>query len=222
MATTAGNLLQRTRCPYFRDGLSACNKRAPGTGCAALEGYNRSHAILGGSEACIATHPSDMCVALAVLEATVHVRSGDGRERTIAFAGFHRLPGDTPERETQLEPGELITAVTLAAPPAESRQFYIKLRDRESFEFALASAAVVVTAAGGRIGAARGAMGGVGTRPWRSPEAEQVLEGAPATEATFAAAAEAAMREARPRRHNAFKVRLAKHALVRALAEALR
>lgn len=221
MATTAGNLLQRTRCPYFRDNRSPCNKREPGSGCAALEGYNRSHALLGGSEACIATHPSDMCVALAVLNATVQVQTGAGRERTIAFADFHRLPGDTPERETALEAGELITAVTLAPPLADTRHAYIKLRDRESFEFALASAAVIVSRDGDRIRDARVAFGGIATKPWRSAAAEAALRGAAANETTFRTAADAALRDAQPRKHNGFKLELAKQALVRALAEAL-
>ena len=219
MATTAGNLLQRTRCPYFRDNRSACNKRDPGTGCAAMEGFNRSHAVLGGSEACIATHPSDMCVALAVLDAEIEVEGVAGKRR-IPFAEFHRLPGSTPERETLLEPGDLITAVTLPPPPAGSRQQYLKLRDRESFEFALASAAVVVTRDGGRIGEARLALGGVGTKPWRSKEAEDVLRGAPVNEATFTAAAAAAMRDAQPKKFNAFKIPLAQQAIQRALMDA--
>jgi xanthine dehydrogenase YagS FAD-binding subunit len=220
MATTAGNLLQRTRCSYFRDNLSPCNKRDPGSGCAALEGYNRSHAVLGGSDACIATHPSDMCVALAVLDAVIHVQ-GPAGERTISFAEFHLLPGRTPEKEHALRADELITAVTLPPPPAGARQHYLKLRDRESFEFALASAAVVVTRDGDRIREARVAFGGIATKPWRSRAAEDALRGQPATEATFQAAADAALREAAPRKHNAFKIPLAKQAFCRALAEAL-
>lgn len=218
MATTGGNLVQRARCPYFRDNLSPCNKRAPGSGCAALEGYNRIHALLGTSDACIATHPSDMCVALAVLEAEVNVQ-GPGGERTIPFGEFHLLPGATPEKEHALQPGELITAVTLGAPPARSRQRYLKLRDRESFEFALASAAVVIVLDGRRIAEARVAFGGIATKPWRSLAAEEALRGAEAGEATFRRAAEAALREARPRKHNAFKVTLAQQALQRALEE---
>ncbi len=220
MATTAGNLMQRTRCPYFRDNLSPCNKREPGSGCAALDGYHRIHAVLGTSESCIATHPSDMCVALAVLDASILVQGPQG-ERAIPFREFHLLPGDTPEREHALRPGELITAITLPAPPAGARQRYLKLRDRESFEFALASAAVVVTRDGSRLADARVAFGGIATKPWRSEAAETVLRGAEASESTFARAADAALREARPRRYNAFKVPLAKQALVRALTEAL-
>jgi xanthine dehydrogenase YagS FAD-binding subunit len=220
MATTAGNLMQRTRCPYFRDNLSPCNKREPGSGCAALDGYNRIHAVLGGSDDCIATHPSDMCVALAVLDATIQVQ-GPGGERTIPFAEFHLVPGRTPEKEHALRPDELITAVMLPAPPRGARQHYLKLRDRESFEFALASVALVITRDGDRIGEARVALGGVGTKPWRSAAAENALRGQPATEASFAAAAEAALRGAQPRQHNAFKIPLAQQAIRRALHEAL-
>lgn len=217
MATTAGNLMQRTRCPYFRDNVSACNKREPGTGCAAREGYARMHAILGGSDACIATHPSDLCVALAALDAALVVASPRG-ERTIALKDFHLLPAATPEREHALEPDELITSVTLPPPIENARSHYLKVRDRDSFEFALASAAVVIAVEAGRIRIARVALGGVGTKPWRSPAAEAVLEGAPAVEATFEAAAEAALRGAQPQRDNAFKVTLARRTLQRALA----
>ena len=220
MATTAGNLLQRTRCPYFRDNFSACNKREPGSGCAALDGYNRLHAVLGVSDECIATHPSDMCVALAVLDVTIHVEGPDGARR-IPFADFHLLPGHTPHREHALRAGELITSITLAPPPSAAKQHYLKLRDRESFEFALASAAVVIIRDGDRIREARIALGGVGTKPWRCPAAEDALRGATIGEAAFAAAAEAALQDARPREHNAFKIPLAKQALRRALAEAL-
>jgi xanthine dehydrogenase YagS FAD-binding subunit len=220
MATTGGNLLQRTRCPYFRDNLSPCNKREPGSGCAALDGYNRLHAVLGTSDACIATHPSDMCVALAALEATVVVQGAAG-ERTIAFADFHLLPGDTPDREHALRPGELVTAVILPPPLDGSRQHYVKLRDRESFEFALASAAVILRLDGDRIPYARVALGGVATKPWRATTAEQVLHGAIANAATFEQAADAALRDARPRHHNAFKIPLARQAIKRALADAV-
>jgi len=218
MATTGGNLLQRTRCPYFRDNVSACNKRSPGSGCAALDGHNRSHAILGGSTRCIATHPSDLSVGLAVLDAQVLVQ-GNGGERAIPFAEFHRLPGDTPEIESALEPGEIITAVVLPASPAGARSWYLKVRDRESYAFALASAAVlIVPAADGRsLREARIALGGVATKPWRAREAETLLACVPANEANFRAAAEAALREAQPRRHNAFKVELARRVIVRAL-----
>ncbi len=171
MATTAGNLLQRTRCMYFRDTAMPCNKREPGTGCPAITGSNRTLAVLGTSEHCIATNPSDMCVAMAALEATIHVQGPKG-PRAIPFGDFHLLPGSTPNRETVLEPGDLITHVTLPPPVAGSKQVYLKLRDRASYEFALASAAVVITIAGGNVTHARIALGGVGTKPWRSPEAE--------------------------------------------------
>jgi xanthine dehydrogenase YagS FAD-binding subunit len=216
MATTAGNLLQRTRCMYFRDTAMPCNKREPGSGCGAINGMNRGLAILGTSEHCIATNPSDMNVAMAALEATVHVRGGKG-ERAIPIADFHVLPGNTPQRETVLEPGDLITHVTLPPPAPGNRSLYLKLRDRASYEFALASAAVVITAANGKIARARIALGGVGTKPWRSTEAEAELTDQPANEATFRKAADAALRGAKPQSQNAFKVELAKRCLVHAL-----
>src|SRR5918996_1309116 len=216
MATTAGNLLQRTRCMYFRDTAMSCNKREPGSGCAAITGVNRSLAILGTSEHCIATNPSDMNVAMAALEATIHVRGTKG-QRTIPIADFHVLPGNTPQRETVLEPGDLITHVTLPPPAPGSRSLYLKLRDRASYEFALASAAVVATVAGGKITRARVALGGVGTKPWRSTEAESELTGQPATQAVFQKAADAALRDAKPQSENGFKVELAKRCLVHAL-----
>jgi xanthine dehydrogenase YagS FAD-binding subunit len=216
MATTAGNLLQRTRCMYFRATDMPCNKREPGTGCAAIGGANRSLAILGTSEHCIATNPSDMNVAMAALEATIHLRGTNG-ERSIPIADFHVLPGNTPQRETVLEPGDLITHVTLPPPAPGSRSLYLKLRDRASYEFALASAAVVATVANGKVTRARIALGGVGTKPWRSTEAEQELTGQSATEAVFRKAAEAALRDAKPQSENGFKVELAKRCLVYAL-----
>ena len=216
MATTAGNLLQRTRCMYFRDTARPCNKREPGSGCGAINGMNRGLAILGTSEHCIATNPSDMNVAMAALEATVHVRGAQG-ERKIPIADFHLLPGNTPQRETVLEPGDLITHVTLPPPAPGNRSLYLKLRDRASYEFALASAAVVITAANGKIARARIALGGVGTKPWRSTEAEAELTDQPANEATFRKAADAALRGAKPQSQNAFKVELAKRCLVHAL-----
>jgi xanthine dehydrogenase YagS FAD-binding subunit len=218
MATTGGNLLQRTRCMYFRDTAMPCNKREPGTGCSAIGGANRTLAILGTSEHCIATNPSDMNVAMAALEATIHVQ-GIGGERTIRFADFHLVPGDTPHRETLLEPGDLITHVTLPAPEPRSRSLYLKLRDRASYEFALASAAVVVTVEGGRMAHVRIALGGVGTKPWRSTEAEAVLAGEPIGEPVFQRAAGAALREARPQSQNSFKVELARRCLVHALKQ---
>ena len=216
MATTAGNLLQRTRCMYFRDTAMPCNKRKPGSGCAAITGANRSLAILGTSEHCIATNPSDMNVAMAALEATIHVRGSKG-ERSIPIGDFHLLPGNTPERETVLEPGDLITHVTLPPPAPGSRSLYLKLRDRASYEFALASAAVVISVAAGKITRARVALGGVGTKPWRSTEAENELTNQPATQTVFQKAAEAALRGAKPQSENSFKVELAKRCLVHAL-----
>jgi xanthine dehydrogenase YagS FAD-binding subunit len=219
MATTAGNLLQRTRCAYFRDTAMPCNKREPGTGCPAITGSNRTLAILGTSESCIATNPSDMNVAMVALEAVVHVQGPKGT-RAIPIGDFHLLPGRTPQRETVLEPGDLITHVTLPPPVSGSKQLYLKLRDRASYEFALASAAVVLTVAGGKVTWARIALGGVGTKPWRSPEAEAALVGQVADAANFRKAAEAALRDARPRSENAFKIELAKRCLTHALQTA--
>ena len=216
MATTAGNLLQRTRCVYFRDTAMACNKREPGSGCPAITGHNRTLAILGASEHCIATNPSDMCVALAALEASVHIQGPKG-SREVAFGDFHLLPGDTPHRETVLEPGDLITHVMLPPPIAGSKQVYLKLRDRASYEFALASAAVVLTIVSGKITRARIALGGVGTKPWRSPEAEAALTGNPANEGTFRQAADAALRHAKPQTENKFKIELAKRCVLHSL-----
>jgi xanthine dehydrogenase YagS FAD-binding subunit len=219
MATTGGNLLQRTRCMYFRDTAMPCNKREPGTGCSAIGGANRTLAILGTSEHCIATNPSDMNVAMAALEATIHVRGTNG-ERSIPIADFHLLPGNTPERETVLEPGDLITHVTLPPPVPASRSVYLKLRDRASYEFALASAAVIVRIAEGRIAHARIALGGIGTKPWRSTQAEAVLAGEPVSEPAFRRAADAALSGAKPQSQNGFKVELARRCLVHALKQA--
>jgi xanthine dehydrogenase YagS FAD-binding subunit len=216
MATTAGNLLQRTRCMYFRDTAMPCNKREPGSGCAAITGINRSLAILGTSEHCIATNPSDMSVALAALEATIHIRGTKG-ERSVPIGDFHLLPEDTPHRETVLEPGDLITHVTLPPPVPGSRSLYLKLRDRASYEFALASAAVVMTVAAGKITRARIALGGVATKPWRSTEAEAELTDQATTQAVFQRAADAALRDAKPQSQNGFKIELAKRCLVHAL-----
>ena len=216
MATTAGNLLQRTRCMYFRDTAMPCNKREPGTGCSAITGSNRMLAVLGTSEHCIANNPSDMCVAMAALEATIHVQGPKG-SRAIPIGEFHLLPGSTPHRETVLEPGDLVTHVTLPRPRQGSKQVYLKLRDRASYEFALASAAVVITVAGGKVTWSRIALGGVGTKPWRSPEAEAVLVGKPANAVNFRKAAEAAMRNAKPQSENGFKIELAKRCLTHAL-----
>jgi xanthine dehydrogenase YagS FAD-binding subunit len=217
MASTAGNLLQRTRCVYFRDIAYACNKRSPGSGCPAITGFNRNLAILGTSEHCIASNPSDQNVALTALEATVQIASAHG-ERNIPVDKFFLLPGDTPDRETVLEAGELVTSVTLPPPAVPSRSTYLKLRDRASYEFALASAAVVATVNGGAFERVRIAMGGIGTKPWRSAEAEAALEGMPATAESFEKAAQLIIREARPQAGNEFKVELAKRCLVYALS----
>ncbi len=217
MATTGGNLLQRTRCIYFRDAHSACNKRAPGSGCPAITGYNRNLAVLGTSEHCIATNPSDQNVALMALGAAIDVR-GIAGTRAIPIAEFFLLPGTTPERETSLRPGELIVAVTLSPMPGW-RSHYLKLRDRQSYEFALASAAVAVKLDGATIAEARIALGGVGTIPWRAPEAEAALRGTTASRDAFRAAAELALRDARPQSENGFKIELAKRCLTQALVE---
>ncbi len=216
MATTAGNLLQRTRCMYFRDTAHACNKREPGTGCSAIGGHNRMLAILGTSKDCIASNPSDQNVALAALEATIQVHGMKGK-RSIPIQEFYLKPGSTPDRENVLEPGDLIVSVTLPAPVAGARSHYLKLRDRAAYEFALASAAVVIKVNGSRIEHARVALGGVGTVPWRSHEAERELLGHAANSATLHRAAEAALKDARPASENGFKVELAKRCIVRAL-----
>ncbi len=218
-ASIGGNLLQRTRCPYFYDTVSGCNKRTPGSGCSAIGGINRIHAILGASDACIATHPSDMAVAMAALEARIELLGSDHAVRSIAIGDFHCLPGKTPHIETVLRPGEMITGVVLPAPPP-GRQVYRKVRDRASYEFALVSVAAIVAAKGGTITAARVAFGGVAHKPWRSTEAEAVLVGRPATMATYRAAAEAAMKNAVGRGYNDFKIDLAKRTLCRTLAHA--
>jgi xanthine dehydrogenase YagS FAD-binding subunit len=221
-ASVGGNLLQRTRCPYFYyDGPAGCNKRDPGSGCSAIGGFNRIHAILGASEACIAVHPSDMAVAMAVLEAQIELLGAHQAVRRVAIGDFHRLPGDTPHIETVLEPGEMITGVVLPIQPP-GRQLYRKVRDRASYEFALVSVAAIVATDGGTVTSARVAFGGVAHKPWRSVEAEAALVGRPATMDTFSAAAEAAMAEAVGRGHNDFKIELAKRTLCRTLAEATR
>ncbi|WP_433298164.1 FAD binding domain-containing protein [Pseudonocardia sp. CA-142604] len=217
-ASVGGNLLQRTRCAYFYDTAAPCNKRDPGSGCSAIGGVNRIHAILGASDACIATHPSDMAVAMAVLDAEVELLDADGAERRVPIGEFHRLPGDTPHVETVVRPGEMITAVVLPPAPA-GRQFYRKVRDRASYEFALVSVAAIVATDQGTISGARVAFGGVAHKPWRSAEAEAVLVGRPATMATYREAAEAAMRGAVGRGHNDFKIELAQRTLCRTLAQ---
>jgi xanthine dehydrogenase YagS FAD-binding subunit len=221
MATTGGNLLQRTRCVYFRDTAMACNKRVPGSGCAAMTGFNRTQAILGVSDVCIASNPSDMNVALMALDAVIHIHGPRG-VRSVAIDDFFLLPGATPERETVLEPGDLITHVTLPPPAPGSRSLYLKLRDRASYEFALASAAVAITVSNGHVRYARVALGGVGTKPWRSHEAEAVLLSASPDAETFGRAATDALANARPQSENGFKVELAKRCLIHALTLATR
>jgi xanthine dehydrogenase YagS FAD-binding subunit len=219
MASTGGNLLQRTRCAYFYDTVTPCNKRVPGSGCSAINGINRGHAILGTSEACIATHPSDMCVALAALEATVHVAGPTG-ERAIAIADFHRLPGDTPQRDTNLDRDEIITAIELPAQGFPKNYTYLKIRDRLSYAFALVSVAVGLEMDGGTIRQARFALGGVAHKPWRDSAAEAALNGHAASPETFRRAADMLLRDARGLAHNTFKIELARRATVRALTQA--
>ncbi|SMG61406.1 FAD binding domain-containing protein [Paraburkholderia susongensis] len=220
MATVGGNLLQRTRCGYFYDtAFTQCNKRAPGSGCAAIGGHNRMHAILGASPQCIAVNPSDMSVALAALDATVRVSGANG-ERTIAFADFHRLPADRPDIDTTLQPGELITAVDLPPPLFSAHSHYLKVRDRASYAFALVSVAAALQMDGERVQAAHIALGGVAHKPWRASAAEQILAGQPLTQTTLKNAAAAALDGARPQRDNGFKVQLAQRAIVRAVNQA--
>ena len=219
MATMGGNLLQRTRCTYFYDNDgSRCNKRQPGQGCDALDGFNRIHAILGASPDCVATHPSDMCVALAALDATVHVQ-GRGGARTVPLLDLHRLPGGRPDLDTVLEPGDLITAIALPALPMAARSTYRKVRDRASYAFALVSVAAALEVEGGTVKDVRIALGGVSHKPWRAHAAEDALRGGPATEAAFRSAAEAELAEAAPLEHNAFKVELARRTITAVLAE---
>jgi xanthine dehydrogenase YagS FAD-binding subunit len=221
MASTGGNLLQRTRCYYFYDTATPCNKREPGSGCSAVKGVNRIHAILGTSETCIATHPSDMCVALAALEAKVHVAGSSG-ERTIAFADFHRLPGDTPQRDSNLHANEIITAVELPAQGYAANYSYLKIRDRLSYAFALVSVAAALELNGDSIKDARLALGGVAHKPWREPAAEAALRGQPANHATFGRAADLLLRDAKGFAHNSFKIDLARRVIIRALTQAAR
>ena len=217
-ATTGGNLLQRTRCPYFQDTSTPCNKRLPGSGCPAREGVHRDLAVLGHSTHCVATHPSDMAVALAALDAQVRLRGADG-ERTVPVAEFHRLPGDRPDLDTVVAPGELITGVTLPAPPPGALSAYRKARDRTSYAFALASAALVLTVEDGQVGHAALAFGGLAHKPWRARAAEEVLRGAPATTDTFRRAADAELAAAEPLRDNGFKVALARNLAVSLLGD---
>jgi len=219
MASTGGNILQRTRCYYFYDIATPCNKRTPGSGCSAVAGLNRMHAILGTSEACIAVHPSDMCVALAALEATVHV-AGPAGARVIAFADCHRLPEKTPERDTNLQPNEIVTAVELPAQGFATNYTYLKIRDRLSYAFALVAVAAALELEGDTIKQARLALGGVAHKPWRDPSAEAALLGQTADRSAFNRAADVLLRDAKGFEHNAFKIDLARRAIVRALSQA--
>ena len=220
LATNGGNLLQRTRCPYFMDiGFAQCNKRAPGTGCGAIDGFNRTHAIFGASEQCIAVHPSDMCVALVALDAVIHVQGRNGLRR-IAIADFHRLPGTTPEIDTNLQPDELILSIDLPRSPYAAHSHYLKIRDRASYEFALVSVAAALELEGDTIRSARIALGGVAHKPWRAQGAERSLVGQKATPRLFEAAGRDAVTGAKPYRENQFKVELAKRAVTRALSVA--
>ncbi len=222
MATMGGNLNQRTRCAYFYDPALACNKREPGSGCSALEGINRGHAIFGWSEGCIATHPSDMCVALVALDAVVRTARADGRERAMAFADYHRLPDDRPDLDNTLEHGELITSIELPANQLADHSCYLKVRERTSYAFALVSVAAALALDGDVISDVRLAMGGVAHKPWRASEAERRLVGRVPSAATFEAAAAAEMGQAQPLRNNAFKVDLGRRLLVRALETSLK
>lgn len=221
MATNGGNLNQRTRCPYFYDTAMKCNKREPGTGCDALEGINRMHAIFGWSEKCVAVYPSDMAIALAALDAVVKVQDKSGKERVINFADYHRLPENNPEKDNNLNHGELITAIEIPKNNFAAKSYYLKVRDRASYAFALVSVAAALETEGNKIKTARVALGGVAHKPWRALEAEKFLAGKEATEANFQAAAEAEMKNAKPLEHNKFKVELGKRAIVRALSMAM-
>lgn len=221
MATNGGNLLQRTRCSYFYDVAMPCNKREPGTGCSAFEGINRMHAIFGWSESCVAVYPSDMSVALAALDAVVKVQSAMGQERTIPFADFHRLPGNTPDRDNNLYHGELITSIEIPGNNFANKSYYLKIRDRASYAFALVSVAAAVEMEGNLIKQAKIAMGGVAHKPWRARESEKMLLGKQATKANFEQAAEAEMKQAKPLEHNQFKIELSKRGIVRALQMAI-
>lgn len=221
MATNGGNINQRTRCTYFYDVNMPCNKRAPGTGCGAFEGFNRMHAIFGWSNQCIATHPSDMCVALAALEAVVKVQGANGELRSIPFADYHRLPADTPQKDNNLKPDELVTAIEIPKNNFADKSYYLKVRDRASYAFALVSVAAALETDGSYIKKARIAMGGVAHKPWRAFEAEKFLSGKESTESNFRQAAEMELSMAKPLRYNAFKIELGKRAIVRALMQAM-
>lgn len=221
MASNGGNLLQRTRCSYFYDVAMPCNKREPGTGCGALEGINRMHAVFGWSNECVAVHPSDMCVALVALDAVVKVQGANGKTRSISFADFHRLPENTPQKDTNLNQGELITSIELPKSNFANKSYYLKVRDRASYAFALVSVAAALDVSGSKIKQARIALGGVSHKPWRALEAEKFLAGKDATEANFKLAAEAEMKNAKPLEHNKFKIELGRRAIVRALTMAM-
>ena len=221
MATNGGNLNQRTRCSYFYDVAMPCNKREPGTGCGALEGINRMHAVFGWSNDCVAVHPSDMCVALVALDAVVKVQGTDGAERSIPFIDYHRLPGNTPQKDNNLNQGELITAIEIPKNNFSDKSYYLKVRDRASYAFALISVAAALEMDGNKIKQARVAMGGVAHKPWRATEAEKFLTGKEATEANFKQAAEMEMKQAKPLEYNKFKVELGKRAIARALMQAM-
>jgi len=221
MASNAGNLNQRTRCPYFYEISMPCNKREPGSGCGALKGINRMHAIFGWSEDCVAVHPSDMCIALVALDAVVKVQGIDGRERTIPFADYHRLPGDTPQKDNNLNQGELITAIEIPKNNFANTSYYLKVRDRASYAFALVSVAAAIEMDGNHIKQVRLALGGVAHKPWRAFEAEKFLVGKEATEANFRQAAEREMKQAKPLEHNEFKIELGQRAIARALMQAM-
>ena len=222
MATNGGNLNQRTRCSYFYDTAMPCNKREPGSGCGAREGINRMHAVFGWSEDCVAVHPSDMCVALVALDAVVKVQGANGAERLIPFADYHRLPGNTPQKDNNLNQGELITALEIPPNNFAANSSYLKVRDRASYAFALVSVAAALEMAGNQIKQARIALGGVAHKPWRAREAEKFLAGKAGTEVNFKLAAEAEMQQAKPLEHNKFKVELGKRAIVRALTQAMK
>jgi len=221
MATNGGNLNQRTRCPYFYDISMPCNKREPGTGCGALKGINRMHAIFGWSEQCVAVHPSDMSVALAALDAVVKVQGAGGRERSIPFANYHRLPGDTPQKDNNLDQGELITSIEIPKNNFANTSYYLKVRDRASYAFALVSVAAALEIDGKQIRQSRIGMGGVAHKPWRATEAENFLAGKEATEANFMQAAQIEMKQAKALEHNEFKIELGKRAIARALMQAM-
>jgi xanthine dehydrogenase YagS FAD-binding subunit len=216
MASMGGNLLQRTRCGYFRDVSTPCNKRQPGSGCSAIDGWNRTHAILGTSSSCVATHPSDLAVALVALDASILLQSGNN-DRLVKLDDFYRVPGETPDRENQLKPGELITEIRVPRLPWAQRSAYLKIRDRESYEFALTSVAVALDVDANNVRDARVAVGGVGTKPWNLPKVREALIGRPLNQETFEAAAKLATEGAKPLRHNGFKVELVQRAIVRAL-----